>query len=421
LPGGHGHPLNEFLIKHSFRNRLGQSFQTGITGFLTKIEFLMNPETDWVNYADPSFFYDRREFVDIYILDGDITRYTNPISTQLILNKIERIWIDDSGTVSVSLPKPFRVDSGKIYTVVIDKILNTAPVNVSNVYAQEYETGLKVYGGNQSLCGINNYDYGKSFYNVSYNLAHDDGNVRGTDDLFGFFMRTYVTPDCFSPLFTNNPLTKIAAVGDSLLITASHELTGASFAWQEYSNSWDDITDNNKYSGTDSNSLTISGLTKEDHLSKYRVKVQKGNCGPYYSDEVYVILTDTFINTVYDTTVVTVYDTNTVTVTDTNFVTVTDTLLIEITTGELPSVVSNTIKCYPNPTNGVLYFNNGNYESFTNYQIEITNSLGQQLFSSNINIDSFNVDISSWESGMYLINIFDGNLNRVDQRKILKQ
>ena len=104
-------------------------------------------------------------------------------------------------------------------------------------------------------------------------------------------------------------------------------------------------------------------------------------------------------------------------------VTVTDTLLINTTiTGFNPVTYQNTIKVWPNPSNDHITIDNGNIANLAGYQIKITNSLGQQVFQSNITQQQFYVDLSTWTgNGIYFVHIIDGQGNTIDIKKIVLQ
>jgi hypothetical protein len=135
----------------------------------------------------------------------------------------------------------------------------------------------------------------------------------------------------------------------------------------------------------------------------------------YDTTDVY----DTTFVTVYDTT--DVYDTTFITVYDTTYVSVTDTLFIDVTiTGVSPPNNINTIKVYPNPANDVVYIDNGNYMSMSNYTIKIVNNIGQEIFNSNVNTQQFMIPVSTFGAeGLYFIQIIDDNGTLLDTRKLV--
>ena len=143
----------------------------------------------------------------------------------------------------------------------------------------------------------------------------------------------------------------------------------------------------------------------------------------WVNDTNFVTVTDT--TEVFDTTYVTINDTNmvndTVTYYDTILVSVTDTLIIDVTlTGVSPPNNTNTLKVYPNPANDQLYIDNGYYLSMNGYTLKIVNSVGQDVFNSLITIPLFVIDISTLGStGLYFIQVIDGNNNVLENRKLV--
>ncbi len=104
-------------------------------------------------------------------------------------------------------------------------------------------------------------------------------------------------------------------------------------------------------------------------------------------------------------------------------ITVTDTLLINMgITGFNPVSYNNTIKIFPNPTNDHITIDYGNFASLNGYQLKIENSLGQQVFQTNINQQSNYLSLTNWGgNGLYFVRIIDPQGNTVDIRKIVLQ
>ncbi|MBN4081701.1 choice-of-anchor J domain-containing protein [bacterium AH-315-C07] len=146
---------------------------------------------------------------------------------------------------------------------------------------------------------------------------------------------------------------------------------------------------------------------------------------------------DTSFVTVYDTTFVidtnlvivndtiAICDSAIVTITDTvtiyKSISVTDTLIIDVTfTGISPPDNTNTIKVFPNPAVDAIIIDMGNYTMMTDHTIKILNTLGQEVFSSLVNIPQFKIDISILGStGVYYLQILDAGNNIIDTRKLI--
>jgi hypothetical protein len=102
-------------------------------------------------------------------------------------------------------------------------------------------------------------------------------------------------------------------------------------------------------------------------------------------------------------------------------ITVTDTLIIN--TGIItynPVTFNNTIKIFPNPTNDHITIDYGNFENMNGYQLKIENSLGQQLFQTNITQQTDYLSLNNWGgNGLYFVHIIDPQGNTIDIRKIV--
>jgi hypothetical protein len=105
------------------------------------------------------------------------------------------------------------------------------------------------------------------------------------------------------------------------------------------------------------------------------------------------------------------------------YVTVTDTLIINTNiTGFNPITYQNSIKIFPNPSNDHITIDYGNFATLNGYQLKITNSLGQQMFQTNINQQSSYISLSTWTgNGIYFVHIIDSQGNTIDIRKIVLQ
>jgi len=104
-------------------------------------------------------------------------------------------------------------------------------------------------------------------------------------------------------------------------------------------------------------------------------------------------------------------------------ITVTDTLLINMgITGFNPVNYNNTIKVFPNPANNHITIDYGNFATLNGYQLKIENSLGQQLFQTNITQQTDYLSLNNWGgNGLYFVHIIDAQGNTIDIRKIVLQ
>jgi hypothetical protein len=213
-----------------------------------------------------------------------------------------------------------------------------------------------------------------------------------------------------------SPLTNQHAFkGDSASFIVNATGTLLKYKWQvKNGTSYSDITDGCMYSGSNTNKLTVNTVTSRLNNNQYRCLTFNGLCKD--SSATANLIID---SVVYDTIHITVVDT--ITTIDTIRITVTDTLLIDINTGlNDPNSTTNTIKVYPNPAKDMLTIDNGNFGSMAGYSVKLINMLGQTVFSSAINQQSLNVNLTTLSGeGVYYIQIIDPSDNIVDIRKIV--
>jgi hypothetical protein len=121
--------------------------------------------------------------------------------------------------------------------------------------------------------------------------------------------------------------------------------------------------------------------------------------------------------------IISIADTCINSITDTSFIAVTDTLIINtLITGINPPANSNTIKVFPNPAGSFITIDYGNFALMSGYQLRIENSLGQQVFQTNITQQSDYLSLSTWGgNGLYFVHIIDPQGNTIDIRKIVLQ
>jgi hypothetical protein len=117
------------------------------------------------------------------------------------------------------------------------------------------------------------------------------------------------------------------------------------------------------------------------------------------------------------------FNSQSATIYDTTYVTVTDTLIINTSvTGINPPNNVNTIKVFPNPASTYITIDYGNFAIINGYQLVIENSIGQQVFQTNINQQSDYLSLATWGgNGLYFVHIIDPQGNTIDIRKIVLQ
>ena len=118
-----------------------------------------------------------------------------------------------------------------------------------------------------------------------------------------------------------------------------------------------------------------------------------------------------------------IYDTIHVSVIDTTYIAITDTLIINtIVSVSPPPLNINTIKVFPNPASTHITIDYGNFAIMNGYQLKIENSLGQQVFQTNISQQNDYLSLNDWGgNGLYFVHIIDSQGNTIDIRKIVLQ
>ncbi len=203
------------------------------------------------------------------------------------------------------------------------------------------------------------------------------------------------------------PQTNYLSNGDTALFTAITSDTNPNFIWQsDFGQGYVTLNDFGNYSGTNTALLNISNVQLSEHNQPIRVITTSGECVDT-SDFATISILDTCITSINDTT----------------FITITDTLVINTQiTGINPPNNTNTIKVYPNPANSHITIEYGDFSIMNGYQLRIENSLGQEVFQTNISQQSDYLNLNSWGgNGLYFVHIVDPQGNTIDIRKIVLQ
>ena len=245
------------------------------------------------------------------------------------------------------------------------------------------------------------------------NLAPFDGKI---DDVC-FWNRAlseqeinnlYNATNCSNNL-TILPATNQLQTGNTATFSATTSDANPSYVWQsDFGQGFQTLNNYGNYSGTNTNSLSISNVQLPNHTQPIRVISTSGECIDT-SNVATINITDTCIVTINDTI--------------TTLISVTDTLVINtLITGLTPPNNSTTIKVFPNPANNHITIDFGNFASMNGYTLKITNSIGQTVFTTPVNQQSSYVDLSTWGgNGIYFVQIIDSQNNTIENRKIVLQ
>lgn len=100
---------------------------------------------------------------------------------------------------------------------------------------------------------------------------------------------------------------------------------------------------------------------------------------------------------------------------------VTDTLRINFNLSSYnPIKYDNSIKVYPNPSNGSITIDHGDHTKLTGYKINILNALGESVFSEEITQSKVTIDPNTWSgAGIYVLRIIDNQNYTLETRKIV--
>jgi hypothetical protein len=230
----------------------------------------------------------------------------------------------------------------------------------------------------------------------------------------------YNSYTCFNNLAIS-PVNNNKMIGTNATFTATVSDPNPSYIWQSnFGQGFQTLNNQGKYSGTTTNTMSISNVQLSNHMVPIRAISVSGNCRDT-SNIAYVKITDTCITKINDTIKVTIYDTIKVTKYDT--IKVTDTLVINATlSGVSAPNNTNRIIVYPNPAKDHITIDYGVFSRMSGYTVKITNTLGQTVFSSPINLQSSFINLSSWTGkGVYYLQIIDPNSNMIENRKIVLQ
>jgi hypothetical protein len=210
-----------------------------------------------------------------------------------------------------------------------------------------------------------------------------------------------------------SPTNNSKMIGTNATFTATVSDTNPSYIWQSnFGQGYVTLNNFGNYSGTSTNSMSISNVQLSNHMEPIRAITTSGTCKDT-SNIAYVKITDTCITKINDTIKITKYDT----------IKVMDTLVINANLSGI-SAPNNTnrIIVYPNPAKDHITIDYGVFSRMSGYTVKITNTLGQTVFTSPINQQSSFINLSTWTGkGLYYLQIIDPNSNMIENRKIVLQ
>ena len=217
------------------------------------------------------------------------------------------------------------------------------------------------------------------------------------------------------------PSINAKTIGSNATFTASTTSLNPSYIWQsDLGQGFQTLNNVGQYSGTSTNTMSISNVQLSNHMEPIRAISTSGTCKDT-SNIAYVKILDTCITKINDTVKITKYDTVKVTRYDT--IKVTDTLVINATlSGVSAPNNTNRLLIYPNPAKDHITIDYGIFGRMSGYTLKIVNTLGQIVFSTPINQQTSYINLSTWTGkGMYYVQIYDASNTLTENRKIVLQ
>jgi hypothetical protein len=338
-------------------------------------------------------------------------------------------------------------------------------INHSNLFGLKYNSscqsnlGWNSSGGNNSVLTDGNWHMVTAAFSTSINIYIDgiqissvvapqasadncDGDIQfgrgwsnfpqyfvGKLDDIGIWNRA-LTQEEITDLYNScnkdisiSPQTNAVNIGNMATFIANTSAASPSYIWQsDLGQGFQTLNNIGKYSGTSTNTMSISNVQLSNHMDPIRAISVSGNCRDT-SNIAYVKITDTCITKINDTIKITKYDTITTKINKYDTIKVMDTLVINATLSGI-SAPNNTnrIIVYPNPAMDHITIDYGVFSKMSGYTMKITNTLGQTLFLSPINQQSSFINLSSWTGkGVYYLQIIDKQNSIIENRKIILQ
>lgn len=226
--------------------------------------------------------------------------------------------------------------------------------------------------------------------------------------------------------FNNQPVSVVGAKGTNCNFSSAITGSGNNYQWQSNAANlgWQNVPNSNPYVGSNTNNLSVNGLTVSNHNQRFRVIASKSGCADT-SNVVSITLSNiasdslALISLKSDTTTkgnrIRQLEIDLANNRDTLYVgsnITTDTLIISIRTGlSTASSLVNTLRVYPNPAATII---NIELQKPGTYIAKISGITGQTI----VTQTAGTIDISTLASGVYVLSIFDTNNKLVSTNKI---
>ncbi len=210
------------------------------------------------------------------------------------------------------------------------------------------------------------------------------GNSEVSIDLIPHYGAIYKNGTVAPVKIISHPSDLIAAVNTQAVFSVSLNGEG-NYQWQcNAGYGWEELADDDLFSGTFTNQLSISIANKDFDNHQFRCQVQVDECD-FTSDEA--ILTVSLLN------------------------------IDEKNSGY------NILKVYPNPCSDVLCYSSS--ESMGNHSIELMNAIGEIVFQSyhsqQFEIPAGTIPLTGMPAGIYFLNLMDDTYMLKSFAKVIKQ
>jgi hypothetical protein len=84
------------------------------------------------------------------------------------------------------------------------------------------------------------------------------------------------------------------------------------------------------------------------------------------------------------------------------------TIIVQNTTRNFDIIQNSNIKVYPNPSTGLVHVAMGDLKSFKGVNFQVFNLYGEIEYGAAVKSSIFDIDLNNVPSGIYFLNIFEG-------------